>query len=225
MSDEGKLFIGGLSFDTTEQSLEDAFSKYGVITNVHVARNRETNKSRGFGFVTFENPEDAKDAMEGMNGKSVDGRAIRVDEAGKGGGGRSGGGGYRGGSGGGRGGGYFRGGRGRDQQKWQHNYSFNPPQVAAVMAVVAAVMVMVIVVMVAVTVVMEATGVTVGATRVVVVVVVEATTETGVPVMETVEAPTETTMMDMLHTNKAQDPTLHWLCILKTCSSRICSFM
>ncbi|XP_060762319.1 cold inducible RNA binding protein a [Neoarius graeffei] len=111
MSDEGKLFIGGLSFDTTEQSLEDAFSKYGIITNVHVARNRETNKSRGFGFVTFENPDDAKDALEGMNGKSVDGRAIRVDEAGKGGGGRSGGGGYRG-SGGGRGGGYSRGGRG-----------------------------------------------------------------------------------------------------------------
>ncbi|XP_056089863.1 cold inducible RNA binding protein a isoform X4 [Rhinichthys klamathensis goyatoka] len=116
MSDEGKLFIGGLSFDTTEQSLEDAFSKYGVITNVHVARNRETNKSRGFGFVTFENPDDAKDALEGMNGKSVDGRTIRVDEAGKGGGGgggRSGGGSYRGGGGGRGGGGFFRGGRGR----------------------------------------------------------------------------------------------------------------
>uniref|UniRef100_A0A673HFL1 Cold-inducible RNA-binding protein-like n=1 Tax=Sinocyclocheilus rhinocerous TaxID=307959 RepID=A0A673HFL1_9TELE len=119
MSDEGKLFVGGLSFDTTEQSLEDAFSKYGVITNVHVARNRETNKSRGFGFVTFENPDDAKDALEGMNGKSVDGRTIRVDEAGKGGGGRSGGGSYRGGGGGGGssggrgGGGFFRGGRGR----------------------------------------------------------------------------------------------------------------
>ncbi|XP_026132132.1 cold inducible RNA binding protein a [Carassius auratus] len=115
MSDEGKLFVGGLSFDTTEQSLEDAFAKYGVITNVHVARNRETNRSRGFGFVTFENPEDAKDAMEGMNGKSVDGRTIRVDEAGKGGGGgggRSGGGSYRGGGGGG-GGGFYRGGRGR----------------------------------------------------------------------------------------------------------------
>uniref|UniRef100_A0A9J7XKF9 RRM domain-containing protein n=1 Tax=Cyprinus carpio carpio TaxID=630221 RepID=A0A9J7XKF9_CYPCA len=105
MSDEGKLFVGGLSFDTTEQSLEDAFSKYGVITNVHVARNRETNRSRGFGFVTFENPDDAKDALEGMNGKSVDGRTIRVDEAGKGGGG--------GGRSGGGGGGFFRGGRGR----------------------------------------------------------------------------------------------------------------
>ncbi|XP_031418788.1 cold-inducible RNA-binding protein isoform X3 [Clupea harengus] len=111
MSDEGKLFVGGLSFDTTEQSLEEAFSKYGVISNVHVARNRETQKSRGFGFVTFENPDDAKDALEGMNGKSVDGRTIRVDEAGKPGGGRSGGGGggYRGGGGGG-GGGYGGGG-------------------------------------------------------------------------------------------------------------------
>ncbi|XP_028834234.1 cold inducible RNA binding protein a isoform X3 [Denticeps clupeoides] len=112
MSDEGKLFVGGLSFDTTEQSLEDAFSKYGVISNVHVARNRENHKSRGFGFVTFENPDDAKDALEGMNGKSVDGRTIRVDEAGKPGNGRSGGGSYRGGSGR-RGGPFFRGGRGR----------------------------------------------------------------------------------------------------------------
>ncbi|XP_048845742.1 cold-inducible RNA-binding protein B-like isoform X1 [Brienomyrus brachyistius] len=111
MSDEGKLFVGGLSFDTNEESLEEAFSKYGTITKIDVIRDRETQRSRGFGFVTFENPEDAKDAMEGMNGKSVDGRTIRVDEAGKG-GGRSGGG-YRGGASGGRGGGFFRGGRGR----------------------------------------------------------------------------------------------------------------
>ncbi|XP_051551310.1 cold-inducible RNA-binding protein B-like isoform X1 [Myxocyprinus asiaticus] len=108
MSDEGKLFIGGLSYDTNEQSLEEAFSKYGTIAKVDVIRDRETDRSRGFGFVTFENPEDAKDAMAAMNGKSVDGRMIRVDEAGKS-GGRSGG--FRGGSGGGRG--FFRGGRGR----------------------------------------------------------------------------------------------------------------
>ncbi|KAG9350618.1 hypothetical protein JZ751_024507 [Albula glossodonta] len=69
MSDEGKLFVGGLSFDTNEESLEEAFSKYGSITKVDVIRDRETNKSRGFGFVTFENPEDAKDAMTAMNGK------------------------------------------------------------------------------------------------------------------------------------------------------------
>ncbi|KAJ8277312.1 hypothetical protein GJAV_G00073850, partial [Gymnothorax javanicus] len=109
MSDEGKLFVGGLSFDTTEDSLEQAFAKYGSISKVDVIRDRETNRSRGFGFVTFENPDDAKDAMSAMNGKSIDGRAIRVDEAGKS-GGRSGG--FRGGSGG-RGGGFFRGGRGR----------------------------------------------------------------------------------------------------------------
>ena len=114
MSDEGKLFIGGLSFDTTEQSLEEAFSKYGAISNVHVARHRETQDPRGFGFVTFENPEDAKDASAGMNGQSVDGRTIRVDKATRsgGGGGSRGGGGYGGGGGGygGGGGGYGGGG-------------------------------------------------------------------------------------------------------------------
>ncbi|XP_077332171.1 cold-inducible RNA-binding protein-like isoform X3 [Lithobates pipiens] len=109
-SDEGKLFVGGLSFDTNEQSLEDVFDKYGRISEVVVVKDRETKRSRGFGFVTFENAEDAKDAMQAMNGKSVDGRQIRVDQAGKSSGDRRGG--YRGGSsGGGRG--YFRGGRGR----------------------------------------------------------------------------------------------------------------
>ena len=125
MSDEGKLFVGGLSFDTTEQSLEEAFSKYGAISNVYVARHRETQDPRGFGFVTFENPEDAKDASAGMNGQSVDGRTIRVDEAGKPGGGRSGGGGggYRGGGGGG---GFFRGGRGRGGPRGKGWLMMNP---------------------------------------------------------------------------------------------------
>ncbi|MBN3309722.1 cold-inducible RNA-binding protein B isoform X2 [Amia ocellicauda] len=110
MSDEGKLFVGGLSFDTNEQSLEEVFSKYGNVSEVVVVKDRETQRSRGFGFITFENPEDAKDAMMAMNSKSIDGRVIRVDQAGKSSGGRSGGG-YRGGSSGGRG--FFRGGRGR----------------------------------------------------------------------------------------------------------------
>ncbi|XP_053558782.1 cold-inducible RNA-binding protein B isoform X2 [Bombina bombina] len=110
MSDEGKLFIGGLSFDTNEQNIEQVFCKYGQIQEVVVVKDRETKRSRGFGFVTFENPEDAKDAMAAMNGKSVDGRQIRVDQAGKSSGDRRGG--YRGGSSGGRG--FFRGGsRGR----------------------------------------------------------------------------------------------------------------
>ncbi|XP_056373227.1 cold-inducible RNA-binding protein B-like [Hyla sarda] len=107
-SDEGKLFVGGLSFDTEEQNLEQVFGKYGQISEVVVVKDRETKKSRGFGFVTFENPEDAKDAMDAMNGKSVDGRQIRVDQAGKSSGDRRGG--YRGGSSGGRG--FYRGGRG-----------------------------------------------------------------------------------------------------------------
>uniref|UniRef100_A0A2K6SLW5 Cold-inducible RNA-binding protein n=1 Tax=Saimiri boliviensis boliviensis TaxID=39432 RepID=A0A2K6SLW5_SAIBB len=108
-SDEGKLFVGGLSFDTNEQSLEQVFSKYGQISEVVVVKDRETQRSRGFGFVTFENIDDAKDAMMAMNGKSVDGRQIRVDQAGKSPDSRSRG--YRGGSAGGRG--FFRGGRGR----------------------------------------------------------------------------------------------------------------
>lgn len=108
-SDEGKLFVGGLSFDTNERSLEQVFSKYGQIAEVVVVKDRETQRSRGFGFVTFENIDDAKDAMMAMNGKSVDGRQIRVDQAGKAADGRSRG--YRGGPAGGRG--FFRGGRGR----------------------------------------------------------------------------------------------------------------
>ena len=122
MSDEGKLFIGGLSFDTTEQSLEEAFSKYGAISNVHVARHRETQDPRGFGFVTFENPEDAKDASAGMNGQSVDGRTIRVDKATRsgGGGGSRGGGGY-GGGGGGYGG--WESGRGTQNTQTQNTHT------------------------------------------------------------------------------------------------------
>ncbi|XP_028986745.1 cold-inducible RNA-binding protein B-like isoform X4 [Betta splendens] len=85
MSDEGKLFIGGLSFETNEESLEKAFSKYGTIEKVDVIRDKETGRSRGFGFVKYDNADDAKDALEAMNGKTLDGRAIRVDEAGKGG--------------------------------------------------------------------------------------------------------------------------------------------
>ncbi|KAM9349616.1 cold inducible RNA binding protein a isoform 3-T4 [Symphorus nematophorus] len=85
MSDEGKLFIGGLSFETNEESLAAAFGKYGTIEKVDVIRDKETGRSRGFGFVKYDNADDAKDAMTAMNGKSLDGRAIRVDEAGKGG--------------------------------------------------------------------------------------------------------------------------------------------
>ncbi|CAN9502877.1 unnamed protein product [Ophioblennius macclurei] len=110
MSDEGKLFIGGLSFETNEEGLAAAFGKYGTIDKVDVIRDKETGKSRGFGFVKFDNGEDAKDAMEAMNGKTLDGRAIRVDEAGKS--GRRQGGFNSGGSRGGRFNNGPRGGRG-----------------------------------------------------------------------------------------------------------------
>uniref|UniRef100_A0A8C6ATI1 Cold-inducible RNA-binding protein n=1 Tax=Monodon monoceros TaxID=40151 RepID=A0A8C6ATI1_MONMO len=75
-SHEGKLFIGGLSFDTNEQSLEQVFSKYGQISEVVVVKDRETQRLRGFGFVTFENINDAKDAMMATNGKSEEGTAA-----------------------------------------------------------------------------------------------------------------------------------------------------
>nr|XP_061795248.1 cold-inducible RNA-binding protein A-like [Nerophis lumbriciformis] len=125
MSDEGKLFVGGLNFTTTEDTLAMAFGKYGTIEKVDVIKDKETGRSRGFGFVKYENMEDAKDALEAMNGKTLDGRSIRVDEAGKGGrsrggfssGGPRGGGGGRFGSGGGYNGdrGYGGGDRGYDR--------------------------------------------------------------------------------------------------------------
>ncbi|NP_001279973.1 cold-inducible RNA-binding protein [Callorhinchus milii] len=89
MSDEGKLFVGGINFETDEQTLEEVFAKYGDVSEVIVIRERDTQRSKGFGFVTFENPDDARDALAGMNGKTVDGRQIRVDHAGKSSGNRS----------------------------------------------------------------------------------------------------------------------------------------
>ncbi|XP_020936585.1 RNA-binding motif protein, X chromosome-like [Sus scrofa] len=79
----GKLFIGGLSAETNEKSLEAIFGKYGHIAEVLLMKDRETNKSRGFAFITFENPADAKDAAKDMNGKSLDGKTIKVEQANK----------------------------------------------------------------------------------------------------------------------------------------------
>ncbi|KAB0389956.1 hypothetical protein E2I00_004219 [Balaenoptera physalus] len=78
-SEEAKLFVGGLSFNTDEQALEDQFSSFGPISEVVVVKDRETQRSRGFGFITFTNPEHASDAMRAMNGESLDGRQICVD--------------------------------------------------------------------------------------------------------------------------------------------------
>ncbi|XP_051824383.1 RNA-binding motif protein, X chromosome-like isoform X3 [Antechinus flavipes] len=77
----GKLFIGGLNTETNEKALESVFGKYGRIVEVLLMKDRETNKSRGFAFVTFESPADAEDAARDMHGKSLDGKPIKVEQA------------------------------------------------------------------------------------------------------------------------------------------------
>jgi cold-inducible RNA-binding protein len=106
-----KLFVGNLSFNTTENDLNDAFAAYGTVVETNLMMDRETGRPRGFGFVTMSSPEEAQKAIEALNGKEVDGRALTVNVArpreerapGGGGGGRRGG--YGGGGGGGGGGG------------------------------------------------------------------------------------------------------------------------
>ena len=95
-----KLFIGGLSWDTDDSGLHDAFQPFGEVREAKVITDRESGRSRGFGFVTFSNGEDAGKAIESMNGAMLDGRTLRVDEAqdkSRGGGGGGGGGGWGGG--------------------------------------------------------------------------------------------------------------------------------
>ena len=101
-----KLFVGGLSWGTDDDGLFRAFERFGDITEARVITDRETGRSRGFGFVTFSNAEDADDAIESMNGSELDGRRLNVNEAQdrrRGGGGGGAGGGHRGGAGGGGG--------------------------------------------------------------------------------------------------------------------------
>ena len=108
-----KLFVGNLSFNTTENDLQDAFAAYGAVVETNMMMDRDTGRPRGFGFVTMSTPEEAQKAIEALNGKELDGRALTVnlarprEERSGGGGGR---GGYGGGDRGGRGG---RGGRDR----------------------------------------------------------------------------------------------------------------
>ncbi|MEM6289862.1 MAG: RNA-binding protein [Myxococcota bacterium] len=107
-----KLFVGGLSWDTNDAGLRDAFTAFGEVVEAKVITDRETGRSRGFGFVTFTEADMAQNAMKEMDGQSLDGRNVRVniaEERRRGGGGRPGGGGPRGGGGGGGG---FRGGGG-----------------------------------------------------------------------------------------------------------------
>lgn len=115
-----RLYVGNLSFNTTADGVRTAFQQFGTVSDVHLVSDRETGRSRGFAFVTMGTPEEAAKAIEGMDGQTLDGRPLRVNEAeqrqqrGGGGGGGSfrggGGGGYRGGGGGDYGGGGGGGG-------------------------------------------------------------------------------------------------------------------
>ncbi|MCD7469203.1 hypothetical protein HAX54_008058 [Datura stramonium] len=115
---EYRCFVGGLAWATTDQTLGEAFSQFGDVIESKIINDRETGRSRGFGFVTFKDEQAMRDAIEGMNGQDLDGRNITVNEAqsrGGGGGGGRGGGGYGGGrreGGGGYGGGRREGGYG-----------------------------------------------------------------------------------------------------------------
>jgi RNA recognition motif-containing protein len=121
-----KLYVGNLSYNIRDDDLQQAFAQYGTVSSAKVMMDRDTGRSKGFGFVEMGSDPEAQAAINGMNGQALDGRAIVVNEArpreerpggfgGGGGGGRSGGGGYGGGGGstGSGGGGYGGGGGSR----------------------------------------------------------------------------------------------------------------
>jgi RNA recognition motif-containing protein len=112
-----KLFVGGLAWETDSATLNDVFNQYGEVVEAKVITDRDTGRSRGFGFVTFTNESDAAAALQAMNGRELDGRTLRVDLATEQAPRREGGGG--GGRGGRSGGGYDRGGdRGNRRERW-----------------------------------------------------------------------------------------------------------
>jgi hypothetical protein len=76
-----KLFVGGLSWNTNDEGLRQAFEKFGAIDEAKVISDRETGRSRGFGFVTFRDSDGARKAIQEMDGKELDGRNIKVNEA------------------------------------------------------------------------------------------------------------------------------------------------
>jgi RNA recognition motif-containing protein len=93
-----KLFVGNLSFDTTENDLQDAFAAHGTVVEANLMMDRATGRPRGFGFVTMGSPEEAQKAIDALNGASLGGRNLTVNEArpktegsGRGGGGGGGG--------------------------------------------------------------------------------------------------------------------------------------
>lgn len=125
-----RLFVGNLSFQTTEEDLQQVFADFGEIAEIRLVLDRDTGRSRGFAFVAMADDDAARRATESLNGQMLDGRPLRVNEAeerrGPGGGGGGGGGGgnrsFGGGSGGGGrggfggGGGGGRGGRSNDRR-------------------------------------------------------------------------------------------------------------
>ena len=104
-----RLYVGNLSYNTTEISLRDAFGQVGTVADAKIVMDRDTGRPRGFGFVEMSSDEEAQNAIQQLNGRELDGRAINVNEAQERSGGGGGGGGGRGRGGGGGGG----GGRGR----------------------------------------------------------------------------------------------------------------
>lgn len=96
-----KLFVGGLSWNTDDHGLRTAFEQCGTVEDAKVITDRETGRSRGFGFVTFGSEQEAQGAIEQLNGTMLDGRTLNVNEAQDRRGGGGGGGGGRGGGGGG----------------------------------------------------------------------------------------------------------------------------
>lgn len=76
-----KLFVGNLSFNTTENDLQDAFAAHGTVTETNLMMDRATARPRGFGFVTMSSAEEAQNAIEALNGRDLDGRALTVNVA------------------------------------------------------------------------------------------------------------------------------------------------
>src|SRR5262249_51031332 len=76
-----RLYVGNLSFNTTADGVRTAFQEFGTVSDVHLVTDRETGRSRGFAFVTMVSPEAATKAIEGMDGHTLDGRPVRVDDS------------------------------------------------------------------------------------------------------------------------------------------------
>jgi len=76
-----KLYVGNLSYRMTDADLEAAFAQFGTVSSAKIIMDRETNRSKGFGFVEFDNKSEGEEAIEGLNGKDLEGRSLVVNEA------------------------------------------------------------------------------------------------------------------------------------------------